>query len=161
MGAQGGITYQYYEGEPLWPFGWGLSYTKFALKWLSASHVGVSRGLLQMQLEASLMPEVTYNVSVENMGTVVSDVVVLAYITADSMRSSPVPFPRKELFAFCRMRSVQPARSQSCALQASASVIAHNSAIFTGTYTVSVELGDGTSIAGTLTVDDSAADVNV
>jgi len=28
-----GRTYRYYTGKPLWPFGWGLSYTTFSLNW--------------------------------------------------------------------------------------------------------------------------------
>ena len=38
LSTGGGLTYQYYDGTPLWPFGFGLSYTTFALHWHSASH---------------------------------------------------------------------------------------------------------------------------
>jgi beta-D-xylosidase 4 len=29
-------VYKYYTGEPLWPFGFGLSYTSFTLDWTPA-----------------------------------------------------------------------------------------------------------------------------
>jgi hypothetical protein len=28
-----GRTYKYYQGKPLWPFGYGLSYTQFKFDW--------------------------------------------------------------------------------------------------------------------------------
>lgn len=30
-----GRTYRFYTGEPLWPFGFGLSFTQFELTWAS------------------------------------------------------------------------------------------------------------------------------
>ena len=33
MTAPPGRSYRYYSGEPLWPFGFGLSYTTFELAW--------------------------------------------------------------------------------------------------------------------------------
>ena len=32
-----GCTYQYYTGAPLWPFGWGLSYTTFNYSWFDSA----------------------------------------------------------------------------------------------------------------------------
>ena len=35
--AQGGVTYRYFEGTPLWPFGHGMSYGVFNFKASSAA----------------------------------------------------------------------------------------------------------------------------
>jgi len=88
--------YQYYDGTPLWPFGWGLSYTTFALRWHSSAELTTTRTALESELthvptraplelldepsEAAL-PTV-FSVTATNTGNVTSDVTVLAFLTA-------------------------------------------------------------------------------
>src|SRR5262249_16958116 len=74
-----GRTYRYFTGEPLYPFGFGLSYTKFKydnLK-LSAQKIKTGEGL-------------QVSVTVQNVGTQAGDEVVQLYIT-DLASSYPVP----------------------------------------------------------------------
>ncbi len=84
-----GHTYRYFTGEPLYPFGYGLSYTTFAygdLK-LSADKIKQSDAL-------------TISVDVENTGKVAGDEVVQLYVT-DKKRSLPTPI--KSLKGFQRV----------------------------------------------------------
>ena len=39
-----GRTYRYFDGEPLWPFGYGLSYTKFSYSGLTLSGDSIDAG---------------------------------------------------------------------------------------------------------------------
>ena len=88
--------YQYYDGTPLWPFGWGLSYTTFALRWHSSAELTTTRtaleyGLTHVPASAPLesldepseaaLPTV-FSVTATNTGHVTSDVTVLAFLTA-------------------------------------------------------------------------------
>merc|ERR1712039_534636 len=101
MAKAPGRTYRYFTGEPLWPFGFGLSYTDFKLRVLSgpAARVpqhagGAGKDYAELQLE------------VENVGTMAGDEVVLAFF-----RPLPgtLPMPsraakiRKQLFDFRRI----------------------------------------------------------
>ncbi len=36
----------WYTGVPLWPYGWGLSYTTFTYTWLNSSMMHLGAGLL-------------------------------------------------------------------------------------------------------------------
>jgi beta-glucosidase len=74
-----GRTYRYFRGEPLYPFGFGLSYAKFEygnLK-LSAARVKAGEGL-------------TASAEVRNVGAREGDEVVELYVT-DATASVPVP----------------------------------------------------------------------
>jgi beta-glucosidase len=74
-----GRTYRYFTGEPLYPFGFGLSYTRFKydnLK-LSASVVKAGEGI-------------RVSVAVQNIGERAGDEVVQMYVT-DVAASVPVP----------------------------------------------------------------------
>jgi beta-glucosidase len=74
-----GRTYRYFKGEPLYPFGFGLSYTKFNydnLK-LSANQIKAGAGL-------------TITAEVQNAGALAGDEVVQLYVT-DVAASVPVP----------------------------------------------------------------------
>ena len=89
--ANGGLTYMHYTGTPLWPFGWGLSYTTFELSWPAASvPVPVLRHDLQSYQDYAghqQTEQSAYNVSVTNTGNVTSDVSVLAYATLEDGHS--------------------------------------------------------------------------
>ena len=74
-----GKTYPYFRGEPLYPFGHGLSYTRFRYDKLrlSAARVRAGEGL-------------TVSAEVRNVGDRAGDEVVQLYVT-DEASSHPVP----------------------------------------------------------------------
>ena len=74
-----GRTYRFFKGEPLYPFGHGLSYTRFRYSGLSVSKARVSPN-----------ERVTVSATVENAGRVEGDEVVQLYVT-DAEGSVRVP----------------------------------------------------------------------
>ncbi|HEX5284620.1 MAG TPA: glycoside hydrolase family 3 C-terminal domain-containing protein [Bryocella sp.] len=84
-----GRTYMYFKGEPLYPFGFGLSYTTFRLSNLKPS-------------TSSAAPDATIdvNVDVTNTGSRTGDEVVQLYV--HHLHSS-VPRPTQELEGFQRV----------------------------------------------------------
>ena len=74
-----GRTYRYFEGEPLWPFGFGLSYTTFAYSNLTLPQSPIDAGDL---LGAS--------VTVTNTGKVAGDEVVQLYLKFPDIPGAPI-----------------------------------------------------------------------
>ena len=85
-----GRTYRYFTGEPLYPFGHGLTYTTFAY---SNLQVKADAGQLHFCFE------------VENTGHTVSDEVVQLYGIAPPSR---VRKPLRQLLDFARITDVEP-----------------------------------------------------
>ncbi len=77
-----GRTYRYFAGTPLYPFGYGLSYTRFVY-------------------ESAKMEGETLTVTLRNAGETDADEVVQAYIHADA---SPFATLNPRLCAFCRVQ---------------------------------------------------------
>ncbi|MCE5300532.1 MAG: glycoside hydrolase family 3 C-terminal domain-containing protein, partial [Spirochaetia bacterium] len=80
-------TYRYFEGKPLFPFGYGLSYTKFRYS----------------KFKQELNPatgSVLLKVRVTNTGKHDGDEVVQAYM---KVKNAPVETPKKQLVAFRRI----------------------------------------------------------
>ena len=84
-----GRTYRYFTGTPLWPFGYGLSYTSFSYGGLTLPHAPVRAGQL---LRTSVV--------VTNSGKVAGDEVVQLYLTFPSKPGAPL----RALRAFRRVR---------------------------------------------------------
>ena len=91
-----GRTYMYFEGEPLYPFGWGLSYTTFRF---SDLHLN-SKDLFAKK-------PVKISCTIKNTGARTGAEVVQFYITVPM---SPVKRPIKELVGFQRVE-VKPGES--------------------------------------------------
>ena len=72
-------TYRYFEGEPLYPFGFGLSYTSFAYDQLAVDHARISAN-----------DAVTISVNVKNTGPVAGDEVVQLYLTHLDVKDTPL-----------------------------------------------------------------------
>lgn len=74
-----GRTYRYFTGEPLYPFGYGLSYTRFEYSGLSfdKNSVGASDDLVA-------------SVDVKNSGAIASDEVVQVYLTHPGLKGAPI-----------------------------------------------------------------------
>lgn len=119
-------TYRYFAGQPLFPFGYGLSYTRFAY-----SGLGLPR-------EISAGQAVTVQGEVRNTGAVSGDEVVQVYISKPKGAGVPI----RELVGFQRIH-LEPAQSLRVKLTIdprSLSEVDSNGerAIVPGTYTVSL-----------------------
>lgn len=86
-----GFTYRYFKGEPLFPFGYGLSYTTFEYSEPKLSAV---------ELPASSDRSITLSVDVKNTGDRAGEEVVQLYI---SDKASKDPRPIKDLRGFERI----------------------------------------------------------
>jgi beta-D-xylosidase 4 len=72
MSLAPGRTYKYYTGTPIWPFGYGLSYTQFDLAWNGSAP--------QYTISNRDDTSVTYSVKVTNIGKVAGDEVIQVYM---------------------------------------------------------------------------------
>ncbi|MGB9597421.1 MAG: glycoside hydrolase family 3 C-terminal domain-containing protein, partial [Candidatus Poribacteria bacterium] len=82
-------TYRYMKDEPLWSFGYGLSYTKFRY-----SNLKISKSKI------SPIEDIEVQVDVENIGKFDGDEVVQLYV---STPDSPIPAPIRSLQGFDRV----------------------------------------------------------
>jgi beta-glucosidase len=83
-----GRTYRYFKGEPLYPFGFGLSYTSFQYAELSSSK----------QVKAGT--DLSLSVAVTNTGTMDGEEVIQVYV---SQRAGTVSMPVRKLVHFERI----------------------------------------------------------
>ncbi|WP_030604044.1 glycoside hydrolase family 3 protein [Streptomyces fulvoviolaceus] len=95
-------TYQYFQGRPLYPFGYGLSYTSFRYSGLKKVDGG-------------------YEVKVTNTGSRAGDEVVQLYT---HQRASRDKQPLKQLKAFDRV-SLKPGQTRTVILKVRAADLAH------------------------------------
>jgi beta-glucosidase len=100
-----GRTYMYFEGEPLYPFGFGLSYTEFAYRTLRVEPSELDSG-----------QELSATVEIQNVGTRDGEEVVQLYV---SYPDSKVYRPRKQLRAFKRV-AVKAGETRSVSLRVAA-----------------------------------------
>ncbi|HEY0796784.1 MAG TPA: glycoside hydrolase family 3 C-terminal domain-containing protein [Acidisarcina sp.] len=94
--AMKGRTYRYFTGEPLYPFGYGLSYSKFAYSNLMVPTKAVKAG-----------DPVTAEATVTNAGAVAGDEVVQLYLQFPGTPGAPL----KALRGFKRVH-LEPGASQ-------------------------------------------------
>jgi beta-glucosidase len=94
--AMKGRTYRYFEGKPLYPFGYGLSYTKFLYKNLSLPTGTIAAG-----------QPANAEVTVTNTGSREGDEVVQLYLTFPDVKGAPL----RALRAFRRVH-LGPGQSQ-------------------------------------------------
>ncbi|HKR83686.1 MAG TPA: glycoside hydrolase family 3 C-terminal domain-containing protein [Terriglobales bacterium] len=94
--AMKGRTYRYFEGTPLYPFGYGLSYTTFAYKDLSLPKISINAGDV-----------LTAEVTVSNTGKLEGDEVAQLYLSFPKMAGAP----RRALRGFKRVH-LKPGESQ-------------------------------------------------
>jgi beta-glucosidase len=91
-----GRTYRYFTGEPLWPFGFGLSYTTFKYSGLSLPGSAIAAG-----------EPLDFTATVTNTGKLAGDEVVQLYLKFPDLPGAPI----RALRGFQRIH-LQPGASQ-------------------------------------------------
>jgi beta-glucosidase len=104
-----GRTYMYFKGEPLYAFGYGLSYTTFRYSNLRTSSTHLSKD-----------GSVTVSVDVTNTGNRAGDVVVQMYV---KHLGTKVEQPREALKGFRRL-TIQPHETRTVQIPLQASTLA-------------------------------------
>ena len=104
-----GRTYRYFEGDPLFPFGYGLSYTTFAY------------GELSLPEQATVGEPVKVAVQVKNTGTVAGEEVVQLYVRG---REGAWPAPIRSLEGFERV-ALRPGESKAVEFTVSPKQFSH------------------------------------
>jgi beta-glucosidase len=144
--AMKGRTYRYFEGELLWPFGYGLSYTTFKYSDLTLPNAPIN---CTDALDAS--------VTVTNTGKIAGDEVVQLYLKFPDVAGAPI----RALRGFQRIH-LEPGASQVVAFQLKSRDLsmvteAGDIIVAQGKYTVSVgggQPGSGAaSVSGNFEVD--------
>jgi beta-glucosidase len=98
---KGKRTYQYFDGRPLYPFGYGLTYASFEYSGLAALKTGESSLVLTVQ--------------VRNTGSCASDEIVQFYGFYNPRQARKPRFeqPKKRLVAFERLRNILPGETRT------------------------------------------------
>jgi beta-glucosidase len=105
-----GHTYMYFKSEPLYPFGYGLSYTTF-----SYSNLEVSSNKLKSD------GEIAVRVTIENSGNRTGDEVVQLYV---KHFYSTIDRPLKEIKGFKRV-TLKPNESKTVEIPLKAETLAY------------------------------------
>ena len=105
-----GRTYMYFKGKPLYPFGYGLSYTSFEYSHLKTSAQQLGKD-----------GEVTVSVDVRNSGARAGDEVVQMYVAHEG---SKVERPIEELKGFKRIR-LEPGKKTTVRMTLKANDLAY------------------------------------
>jgi beta-glucosidase len=91
-----GRTYRYFQGEPLWPFGYGLSYTTFSYSNLALPNAAITAG-----------DPLNTSVTLTNTGKLAGDEVVQLYLKFPDVPGAPI----RALRGFQRIH-LEPGASQ-------------------------------------------------
>jgi beta-glucosidase len=105
-----GRTYMYFKGEPLYPFGYGLSYTTFKYSGLKTSSSKLAKD-----------GSITVSVSVKNTGKRAGDEVVQLYVRH---QKSALEHPAEELRGFKRV-ALQPGETKTVEILLAASSLGY------------------------------------
>lgn len=103
-----GRTYKFYTGQPVFEFGFGLSYTKFFYHWYNDSKtISYSiQSLMNTNPNRINIRIESFRVNVTNTGAMDGDDIVLAYIIPPQVLRDGQTSPIKQLFGFERIHLI-------------------------------------------------------
>lgn len=160
-----GRTYQWYTGEPVFSFGYGMHYTNFSASiaeqqfWYNenATHniADLIKDCHEHYQDKCLFQ--TYKVKINNVGGTTSDYVTLGYLSG---AFGPAPYPSKKLVAYKRLHGVTAGGSATATLDLTLGSLARidsngNTVLYPGTYKFSID-NDHLATASFTLVGDAA-----
>ncbi|EGW32586.1 uncharacterized protein SPAPADRAFT_51129 [Spathaspora passalidarum NRRL Y-27907] len=115
-----GRTFMWYNGEPVYEFGYGLHYTTFSVSLANAPPKGAPQSFNIDQFIAAKSSQyvdtsliTTFDVNIKNTGKVTSDYAALLY---SNTTSGPGPHPNKILVSFDKLHQIHPGQIQTASL---------------------------------------------
>ncbi|KFY00618.1 hypothetical protein O988_03192 [Pseudogymnoascus sp. VKM F-3808] len=156
-GRSPGRTYKWYNGEPVYPFAYGLHYTSFNAS-LPKANASTPNSLNKRYNIADLVkscnssssprtfiedcPFTTVNVDIENTGAIASDYVTLLFLGG---KFGPKPYPNKSLVAYKRAHNITAGATKSVALNLTLGSLARvdkngNMVLYPGDYSLMVDI---------------------
>ncbi|GKT44012.1 putative exo-1,4-beta-xylosidase bxlB [Colletotrichum spaethianum] len=158
-----GRTYKWYTGKPVFPFGYGLHYTKFKFAWkstlepsyeiysiVSSTKPGASGNV------TDITPFKTITATVDNVGDFNSDYAGLLFLS--SKNAGPEPRPNKSLVSYSRLHNITAGGSAELSLRLTLGSLARSDTkgdltIFPGDYTLELDNDKSLTFNFTLTGD--------
>jgi hypothetical protein len=136
MVAGPGRSYKFYQGTPIFPFGFGLSYTTFDMS--------VD---LRDPIELDTQGSVSIDVTLSNTGKLAGDEVLFVYMTNETKVHVDTPMPIKSLVNFQRIHlAAGEKQTVSLVLEAKRLALVDSKGIkqvLPGLYTIQVDRGHG------------------
>ncbi|TFK43326.1 glycoside hydrolase family 3 protein [Crucibulum laeve] len=143
-----GRTYKWYQGTPVFEFGYGLHFTTFQLSWQRqpSARYQISSFAVNGNGPADLVHFDTFNVQVRNTGKVTSDYVALLFVSGTA---GPAPHPNKQLVSYTRLSAIRAGSSSTAQLSVTLGSIARADAagnmwVYSGSYQITVDTGSTT-----------------
>lgn len=139
-----GRTYQWYTGEPVFEYGYGLHYTAFtaAMDTNGTGNYEIS-DLMRSCNETykDKCPFRTVEVEISNTGTVTSDYIALGFLTGNH---GPAPYPLKRLVSYTRLHNVAGGSSKTAELPLTLGRLARvdeagNTVLYPGDYALMID----------------------
>jgi beta-D-xylosidase 4 len=159
-----GRTYKWFQGTPVFEFGHGLHFTKFALSWKSQPSTKYQIPKVSFHTEKTVDLNVfdTFTVAVRNTGKVTSDYVALLFISGSG---GPVPLPNKQLASYTRLHSIAPGKEATAALKVTLGSVARADAqgnlwVYPGTYHITIDTGAEVSLTHNFELEGTPAQIS-
>lgn len=145
-----GRTYRWYEGEAVFPYGFGLHYTTFTAEMTLPGNVStIDIGSLTSQCSGvaylDLCPFASVPVTIHNTGDVTSDYAALLFVSGEF---GPTPYPRKTLVSYAKAHNITSGSSGSVTIDVTLGSLARvdengNRVLYPGTYQLMLDLEPG------------------
>jgi len=154
-----GRTYMWYNGQPIFEFGFGMHYTNFTASTSSSQDTYAISDLVSGCTEyyKDRCAFETFSVDVENTGSVTSDYSTLAFLAGEH---GPQPYPNKRLVAYQRLHNITGGSIQTASLNLTLGSLARvdemgNKVLYPGDYSLMIDTQPLTMVNFTLTGDSS------
>ncbi|KAM0314895.1 hypothetical protein ACHAO8_004372 [Botrytis cinerea] len=158
-----GRTYKWYNGEPVFEYGYGLQYTTFDAKITPSSSNNtfeISELLANASNYKDLTPFVKIPITVSNTGTTTSDYVALFFLSGTF---GPAPHPKKSLVAYTRLHDITGGANATAEVSLNLASLARGNwngdlILYPGDYKVVVDIDGKDEWSFTLTGEEALLD---